>query len=83
VTTAARRTPLAAAAALRFVISFGVVSLFADMTYEGMRSISGPYLALLGASGTAVGLIAGTGSDRYCGERIAHSRLGTVNAPTG
>jgi predicted MFS family arabinose efflux permease len=61
VTTAARRTSLTAAAALRFVISFGVVSLFADMTYEGMRSISGPYLALLGASGAAVGLIAGTG----------------------
>ncbi len=58
---AARRTPLTPAAALRFVISFGVVSLFADMTYEGMRSISGPYLALLGATGTAVGLIAGTG----------------------
>ena len=43
------------------MLAFGVVSLFADMTYEGMRSISGPYLALLGASGTAVGLIAGTG----------------------
>jgi hypothetical protein len=52
---------LAPAAALRFVIAFGVVSLFADMTYEGMRSIAGPYLALLGASGTAVGLIAGSG----------------------
>jgi predicted MFS family arabinose efflux permease len=61
VINAARRTPLTSAAALRFVISFGVVSLFADMTYEGMRSISGPYLALLGATGTAVGLIAGTG----------------------
>src|ERR1022692_3257672 len=56
-----RRTPLTPAAALRFVISFGVVSLFADMTYEGMRSISGPFLALLGASGAAVGLIAGGG----------------------
>jgi MFS family permease len=53
--------PLTDTAALRFVISFGVVSLFADMTYEGMRSIAGPYLALLGASGTAVGLIAGSG----------------------
>jgi predicted MFS family arabinose efflux permease len=61
VTNADRRTLLSPAAALRFVISFGIVSLFADMTYEGMRSISGPYLALLGASGTAVGLIAGTG----------------------
>ena len=47
--------------ALAFIVAFGVVSLFADMAYEGMRGISGPYLALLGASGTAVGIIAGTG----------------------
>ena len=47
--------------ALAFIIAFGFVSLFADMAYEGMRGISGPYLALLGASGTAVGIIAGTG----------------------
>ncbi len=47
--------------ALRFVLAFGAVSLFADMTYEGMRAISGPYLALLGASGVIVGLVAGLG----------------------
>lgn len=47
--------------ALRFVILLGIVSLFADMTYEGARSITGPYLGLLGASGTAVGLVAGLG----------------------
>jgi MFS family permease len=52
---------LSSTAALRFVVAFGVVSLFADMTYEGMRSISGPFLALLGASSAAVGLIAGGG----------------------
>jgi predicted MFS family arabinose efflux permease len=46
---------------LRFVVAFGIVSLFADMTYEGMRSISGPYLAALGATGAAVGMIAGIG----------------------
>jgi MFS family permease len=39
----------------------GVVSLFADMTYEGARSITGPYLAVLGASGVVVGLVAGSG----------------------
>jgi MFS family permease len=38
-----------------------VVSLFADMTYEAARSITGPYLALLGASGTIVGVVAGFG----------------------
>ena len=46
---------------LAFVIAFGVVSLFADMAYEGMRGISGPFLASLGASGTVVGAIAGVG----------------------
>jgi len=47
--------------ALKFVVLLGVVSLFADMTYEGARSITGPYLAILGASATAVGIIAGFG----------------------
>jgi len=46
---------------LKFVILLGVVSLFADMTYEGARSITGPYLALLGASGAVVGVVAGFG----------------------
>jgi len=59
-------TPAAAAAtqkttALKFVVLIGVVSLFADMTYEGARSITGPYLAVLGASGTIVGIVAGFG----------------------
>ena len=48
-------------AALRFVVAFGVVSLFADMAYEGMRSIAGPYLALLGAGSAVVGVVAGAG----------------------
>ena len=39
----------------------GIVSLFADMTYEGAHSILGPYLKDLGASATQVGLIAGFG----------------------
>jgi MFS family permease len=47
--------------AFRFVILLGVVSLLADTTYEGARSISGPFLATLAASGTAVGIIAGFG----------------------
>jgi MFS family permease len=47
--------------ALRFVILLGVTSLFADMTYEGARSITDPYLALLGASATVVGIVAGFG----------------------
>src|SRR3989338_6735134 len=47
--------------ATRFVVLLGLVSLFADMTYEGARSISGPYLALFGASAAVVGFVAGFG----------------------
>ncbi|HWA03623.1 MAG TPA: MFS transporter [Rhizomicrobium sp.] len=47
--------------ALAFIVAFGIVSLFADMAYEGMRGITGPFLGTLGASGTAVGVIAGAG----------------------
>lgn len=45
----------------RFVFLLGWVSLFADLCYEGMRAAIGPYLALMGASATAVGAVAGTG----------------------
>lgn len=48
-------------AALWFVIFLGVVSLCADATYEGARSITGAFLGSLGASGTTVGLVAGLG----------------------
>lgn len=46
---------------LQFIILFGVVSMFGDITYEGGRSITGPYLAILGASATMVGFIGGLG----------------------
>ncbi len=47
--------------ALRFVVGLGIVSLFADFTYEGGRSIVGPYLASLGAGPLLVGVVAGLG----------------------
>lgn len=47
--------------ALKFVVLVGVVSLFSDITYEGARSIHGPFLALLGASAATVGVVAGLG----------------------
>ena len=40
---------------LTFVLLFGAVNLFADMTYEGARSVTGPFLGMLGASGFIVG----------------------------
>lgn len=45
----------------RFVLAFGVISLLADFVYEGARSVTGPYLASLGASATLVGLVTGVG----------------------
>lgn len=47
--------------AFRFVLVIGIVNLFADMTYEGARSITGPFLGSLGASATVVGVVAGAG----------------------
>ncbi|MGP8023445.1 MAG: MFS transporter [Methanobacterium sp.] len=47
--------------ALKFIVIIGVVDLFADMTYEGSRSITGPFLAILGASSFVVGFVAGFG----------------------
>lgn len=47
--------------AMRFVLLIGIVSFFADFAYEGARSVTGPYLAILGATATMVGFIAGLG----------------------
>lgn len=46
---------------MQFIILLGIVSLFGDVTYEGARSVAGPYLATLGASASVVGLVAGIG----------------------
>lgn len=55
------RAPGAKRSAILFVVLLGVVSLFGDMTYEGARSIYGPFLALLGVNATIVGIVAGFG----------------------
>ncbi len=47
--------------ALLFVVAIGIVSLFADMTYEGGASIHGLFLGKLGASAAAISIIAGVG----------------------
>jgi len=52
---------LTAKAGLHFVLLFGAVNLFADFSYEGARSVSGPFLALLGASGFVAGAVGGLG----------------------
>lgn len=48
-------------AAIRFVVLLGIVSLFADFTYEGARSVVGSYFAVVGASATIVGVVTGFG----------------------
>jgi len=48
-------------AAYTFLVLLGIVSLFSDLTYEGARSILGPYLLLLGASASTVGFVSGLG----------------------
>ncbi len=61
--------------ALSFIILMGLVSLFSDMTYEGARSLTGPYLGLLGASAFIVGLVAGLGEFIGYGLRLATGLL--------
>lgn len=53
-----------------FVLAFGLVSLLADMVYEGARSIIGPYLGTLGASATVLGIVAGAGEFIGYGLRV-------------
>jgi MFS family permease len=53
-----------------FIVLMGVVAMFGDMTYEGARGLIGPYLALLGASATAVGFAAGLGEFLGYGLRL-------------
>ena len=47
--------------AMIFILLFGIVSLFSDMTHEGASSIRGVYLSLLGASAGTIGFISGLG----------------------
>ena len=64
-------------AAMKFVVMVGVMSFFADFTYEGSRSITGPYLGLLGASAFTISVVSGAGE--FIGYNI---RLFSGAAPT-
>jgi MFS family permease len=48
---------------------------FADFTYEGARSITGPFMAVLGANGLIVGVVAGLGELLGYGLRLVSGRL--------
>lgn len=47
--------------AMLFILLFGIVSLFSDMTHEGASSIRGAYLSLMGASAATIGFVSGLG----------------------
>lgn len=59
---------------LYFVLLFGAVNLFADFAYEGARSVGGPFLAMLGASGLIAGLVGGFGEFIGYGLRLLSGR---------
>ena len=61
--------------AFRFVMLIGVLSFFADFTYEGSRSILGPFLLSLQASAFAVGVVTGFGELLGYTVRLASGRL--------
>jgi len=61
--------------AIRFIVCLGIVSMFADMTYEGARSVIGPFMNGLGASATQVGIIAGVGEMLAASLRFFSGRL--------
>jgi MFS family permease len=60
---------------LKFVLMIGMLSFVADFTYEGSRSILGPYLALLSAGATAVGIVTGFGELAGYGLRLVSGRM--------
>jgi predicted MFS family arabinose efflux permease len=55
------KVAIAGSTAFRFVLVLGIANFFADMTYEGARSVTGPFLGTLGASAAVVGFTAGFG----------------------
>lgn len=61
--------------ALRFVLLIGVMSFFADFTYEGARSIIGPYLGTLGAGAFVISSVTGFGELLGYGLRLVSGRL--------
>jgi len=58
-----------------FIILLGIVSLFGDVTYEGARSVTGPFLRTLGARPAVVGLVAGIGEFVGYGLRLGSGYL--------
>ncbi len=61
--------------AVVFIVFLGIVSLFGDMTYEGARSIAGPFLGLLGVGAATIGIVSGFGELAGYGARLGSGWL--------
>ncbi len=66
--------------AFRFVLTLGLVNLFADITYEGGAALNGPFLGSLGATAAAISIIAGLGE---CLGYAVRSLSGMIADKTG
>src|SRR5438445_12931920 len=62
--------------AVLFIVFLGIVSLFGDLTYEGARSITGPFLGALGVTATTIGIVSGFGELMGYGARLVSGYVG-------
>ncbi|MDT8358134.1 MAG: MFS transporter, partial [Methanomicrobiaceae archaeon] len=60
------------------ILLFGFVSLFGDIIYEGARSVTGPYLSLLGGTALVVGVVAGLGEFLGYALRLVSGHLADI-----
>ena len=72
--TGVRQRVSQASQALKFVLMVGVMSFFADFTYEGSRSVIGPYLGTLGVGALGISIITGAGEFLGYGLRLFSGR---------
>ena len=61
--------------AMLFILLFGIVSMFSDMTKDSAESIRGAFLSLMGASAATIGLVSGLGELAGYSLRIVSGRL--------
>ncbi len=61
--------------AFKFIILMGIVSFFGDVTYEGARSVTAPFLATFGVSALVVGVVSGAGEFLGYALRLASGYL--------
>lgn len=70
-----RTAPRVRRQVLNFVLLMGVLSLFGDFSYEGSRSILGPYLGTLSASAAVIAIVTGFGELAGYALRLLSGRL--------